>query len=224
MRLGSHYRALIARHLGIAATGAAVLDVGAGDGYLLAQLQAPLRVALDPSRFRRSGVRLVQGDGRFAPFPDACFDTVLALDVLEHVADDAALVKELLRVTKPGGTVWISVPARDHTVFPAVLTPWLHRRWGHVRAGYRLPDLLALVPEGTEVTVIEWDEPWFRALYVPLRVLTALAPWVGVKALAPVARLDAASRNGGAGHYFIRVNRSVSEQLNARNRVCDGGR
>ncbi|MEK7214034.1 MAG: class I SAM-dependent methyltransferase, partial [Chloroflexota bacterium] len=205
MRLGSHYRALIARRLGIAATGAAVLDVGAGDGNLLAQLSATLRVALDPSWFQHPGVRVVQGDGRFAPFPDASFDTVLALDVLEHVEDDAALVRELLRVTKPGGTVWISVPTRDHMVCPAMLTPWLHRRWGHVRPGYRLPDLLALVPDGIQVNTVEWNEPWFRALYVPLRALTALIPPLAGAVLPGIARWDGHAVAGNQGHYFLRV-------------------
>lgn len=43
-------------------------------------------------------------------FPDNCFDYVLSFDVLEHVVDDIAALKELFRVLKPGGTVLFSVP------------------------------------------------------------------------------------------------------------------
>ncbi len=205
MRLGSRYRALIAPRLGIVATGPAVLDVGAGDGNLLRRMGADVKVALDPVRVRQGGVRAVQGDGTQAPFAAASFDTVLALDVLEHVADDAALVRELVRMVKPGGVVWVSVPAREHAVFPGFITPWLHRRWGHLRPGYRLPDVLALFPDDAKVTTLAWNEPWFRALYVPLRALAALAPPVAGAALTMIARLDGGAAPGDRGHYFLRV-------------------
>ena len=37
------------------------------------------------------------------PFDDASFDLVAATDVVEHVADDVGALRELLRVTRPGG-------------------------------------------------------------------------------------------------------------------------
>jgi SAM-dependent methyltransferase len=45
------------------------------------------------------------------PFPDESFDLVCAFDVIEHVDDDAAAVKELLRICKRGGTLLLTVPA-----------------------------------------------------------------------------------------------------------------
>ena len=50
------------------------------------------------------------GDGRALPFPDACFDKVIAAEVLEHVPDDAAVLAELARVLRPGGTMAVTVP------------------------------------------------------------------------------------------------------------------
>lgn len=44
-------------------------------------------------------------------FPNEQFDVVIALDVLEHIENDAQAVIEIKRVLKPGGTVIIFVPA-----------------------------------------------------------------------------------------------------------------
>jgi SAM-dependent methyltransferase len=57
------------------------------------------------------GVEFVIGRMEDAPFDDASFDAVLALDVLEHLDDDAAGLREALRLVKPGGLLLITVPA-----------------------------------------------------------------------------------------------------------------
>jgi len=44
------------------------------------------------------------------PFADASFDLVCALDIVEHVDDDAAALEELSRVARPGAAVLLSVP------------------------------------------------------------------------------------------------------------------
>jgi SAM-dependent methyltransferase len=45
------------------------------------------------------------------PHPDAEFDLVTCLDVLEHTPDDLVSLRELLRVTRPGGWLVLTVPA-----------------------------------------------------------------------------------------------------------------
>ena len=45
------------------------------------------------------------------PFTDDSFDLVCALDVMEHVEDDTAALKEMKRVCRPGGMICITVPA-----------------------------------------------------------------------------------------------------------------
>jgi SAM-dependent methyltransferase len=49
-------------------------------------------------------------DGKHLPFESASFDTVLNTDVLEHTPDPAALVAEMARVLKPGGTLILTAP------------------------------------------------------------------------------------------------------------------
>ena len=46
------------------------------------------------------------------PFRDGAFDVVVLNEVIEHVHDDAATVREALRVTRPGGHIVIYAPNR----------------------------------------------------------------------------------------------------------------
>lgn len=48
------------------------------------------------------------------PYADNVFDTIISHEVLEHVADDRAAAREMVRVLKPGGRVVIFVPNRGY--------------------------------------------------------------------------------------------------------------
>ncbi len=51
-----------------------------------------------------------EGDALALPFADGEFDRVVAAEILEHVPADIAAIHELVRVTRPGGTVALTVP------------------------------------------------------------------------------------------------------------------
>ncbi|HUR04835.1 MAG TPA: class I SAM-dependent methyltransferase [Nonomuraea sp.] len=53
----------------------------------------------------------VQGTALEMPFEDGSFDRVIAAEVLEHIPDDMAAMREIFRVLKPGGTAAITVPS-----------------------------------------------------------------------------------------------------------------
>jgi SAM-dependent methyltransferase len=53
----------------------------------------------------------VTGDATAMPFPDACFDAVIAAEVLEHIPADQAAMNEIARVLRPGGMAAVTVPA-----------------------------------------------------------------------------------------------------------------
>lgn len=95
-----------------------ILDMGCGTGALLKELSRYGRASgVDFSdravEFCKSrGIADVQqARAESLPFPDKVFDVVLALDVIEHIEDDKAALKELERVTKTGGIIIIFVPA-----------------------------------------------------------------------------------------------------------------
>ncbi|GJM44955.1 MAG: methyltransferase [Gemmatimonadota bacterium] len=78
-------------------------------------------------------------------WPDAEWDLVTALDVIEHIDDDRSVVRELVRVTKPGGHLLVTVPA-----FPALWSE--HDEVNHHKRRYRARELRTLLEEnGCEV-------------------------------------------------------------------------
>jgi ubiquinone/menaquinone biosynthesis C-methylase UbiE len=99
---------------------AMVLELGVGTGlssYLLAQTGVKV-ISVDISllflreRIKNSSKRLrfCVADATDLPFKDVCFDTICSFDFVEHVSDVNALLLEMLRVLRPGGTVVIVSP------------------------------------------------------------------------------------------------------------------
>ena len=95
-----------------------LLDCGAGTGFFAQETAESCRVlVLDNHeeslrrlrlKFRPEQVLALAGDE--VPLPDGALDYVTALDVLEHVPDDAAVVNGFRRLLKPGGLAVVTVP------------------------------------------------------------------------------------------------------------------
>jgi len=62
------------------------------------------------SRLAQHGGFAAQASAEALPFPDAAFDLVMAMDIIEHVDDDESVFRELARVIRPGGTLVLSSP------------------------------------------------------------------------------------------------------------------
>jgi ubiquinone/menaquinone biosynthesis C-methylase UbiE len=98
--------------------GAQVLDAGCGSGRTMDDLAAYGEVHgfdLNPLGAEHARGR-GHADVRVArveemPWDDASFDLVTCLDVIEHTPDDVASLRELRRVTRPGGWLVVTVPA-----------------------------------------------------------------------------------------------------------------
>jgi SAM-dependent methyltransferase len=95
-----------------------ILDAGCGSGRNMVALARRGTVSgvelapqsLEVARARDVGPVLPGSLDEPLPFADAAFDLAVALDVLEHVPDDGAALRELARVVAPGGRLLVTVP------------------------------------------------------------------------------------------------------------------
>ena len=90
--------------------GAELLDMGCGGGLLAPHVHGYRHVGIDLSEPALAiaadhGVEGVLGDVDAMPFEDASFDVVVAGEILEHVEDVDEVMREALRVLRPGGTL-----------------------------------------------------------------------------------------------------------------------
>lgn len=119
--------AALGKHLGCPAM---MLDVGSADGPSVGWTRGDHRsVAIDvDSRGLKPGEG-VQASALALPFGDATFDVVGAFDVIEHCEPEAQAMDELVRVLKPGGRVFMSVPAYQWAWSDHDVTAGHHRRY-----------------------------------------------------------------------------------------------
>lgn len=104
--------------------------------------------------------RMVGGEvhrltGPDLPFPDASFDLVVVVDLLEHIDDDRRLLEEIARCLRPGGRAVLNVPHshRFSLLEPVRRTLGLTDAWhGHVHHGYTEISLRELLPTSIELT------------------------------------------------------------------------
>ncbi|MCF6526461.1 methyltransferase domain-containing protein [Streptomyces sp. JJ36] len=216
--------------------GLEVLDVGCGPGTITADLAAAVGPAgtvtgLDPAGEVLEAARAVADERelrnmRFArgsvpelDFPDASFDVVHAHQVLQHVGDPVAALREMRRVCRPGGLV----AARDSdyggmTWYPEVpgLEEWLSRYRNVARHAGGEPDagrrLRAWAREAgfAEVTASAsaWcfatpeDCAWWSDLWAERTVASAFAGLAVESGLADSAALErtAATWREWGGH------------------------
>jgi SAM-dependent methyltransferase len=167
--------------------GELALDLGAGDGRfaLWNHDRGATIVALDAAPLFATAARetldLVLGDVRVVPFPDATFDAVYSIDVMEHL-DAPGLERffaEAARVLKPGGRFYLYSNTRERSTLWPVIALWgrlssLLRRRGV--GDFATDDLR----KGDHVKVLEtWRQVAAFAGYHGLRVEQARF-WNGI--------------------------------------------
>ncbi len=122
-----------------------ILDVGSADGPSvdwMCDLGTRTAVDLDPAALRPGDV---QASALDLPFADSTFDAVTAFDVIEHCAPESRAVGELARVLRPGGRMFLTVPAYQWAWSEFDSEQGHHRRYTRARL------LAALAPHGLVV-------------------------------------------------------------------------
>ena len=121
--------------------GELILDAGCGTGIFTADILETgarvvgLELALDMLRLAmtRCPGRTFQsiiGDMQRLPFADASFNKATSITAIEFIQDAGIAVKELFRVTKPGGSIVVATLNS--------LSPWAHRRKEAAQKGHSL--------------------------------------------------------------------------------------
>lgn len=154
LRTPLHPQWLVARHhrdrttwVATRARGA-VLDVGCADAAIRPHLRCERYHGMD---YPATAVQLygtrpdVFGDASRLPFAGACLDTVMLLDVLEHLREPDAALAEAARVLKPAGRLLVTVPF----AYPMHDQPHDYQRWTGHGVAHRLGRA------GLEAVVIE---------------------------------------------------------------------
>jgi methionine biosynthesis protein MetW len=151
------------------------LDVGCGDGRTVSRwLTATTRscIGVDVSARAVQAAQALGVDARVIddasqlPFADCSFDLVTSVEVFEHLFEPERAAAEILRVTRPGGHVFVQVPNVAH---------WRHRLEFALRGRF--------VPLGDQLSLEQpWRDPHIR-FFTPATLSRMLAK-VGFEAVA----------------------------------------
>ncbi|MBI3243371.1 MAG: class I SAM-dependent methyltransferase [Chloroflexi bacterium] len=74
-------------------------------------------------------ISFVASDGLSLPFENHCFQSVVSLETIEHVADDAGFLREVVRVLNPYGLCILSTPNRAYSARHSIVNPYHVREY-----------------------------------------------------------------------------------------------
>lgn len=158
------------------------LDVGGDNGVIPYMLRrnGGQWMSVDSSSKAVASMRNLFGEEQVAliegaelPFEDNSFDTIVVIDYLEHIRDDALFMKECHRCLKSTGELLINVPhVKSFSVIRGLrhLLKLTDEKHGHVRPGYRQHDLYAISKNGYDIVesqpyggfFVEFIDTWLQ--------------------------------------------------------------
>src|SRR5215212_1832243 len=176
-----------------------ILDVGCGTGANLLMLSKygdaeGVDVSEDALAFcRERGLESVKlGAAEELPYDDGTFDLVTAFDVVEHMDDDLAGLREMRRVLRPGGRVLLFVPT--------FMFLWgVQDDVSNHRRRYRLPELRSVLEQaGFEIERTTYANITF---FLPILLMRKLMRVTGIKTESE-NNINVSSLNGLLGRLL----------------------
>lgn len=149
-----------------------LLDVGSAAGYFLNAARLNFNVqGVEPGRqsaeFAHTQLRLNVHNGTLASakFSDQSFDVVALSDVIEHFSDPLAELREIHRITRPGGLVYVLTPNIQSFMAQLMGARWWGLRPAHLY--YFSPKTLSVLLQraGFEVVLVKSYGRVFRLSY-----------------------------------------------------------
>ena len=172
-----------------------LLDLGAGGGSFLASEARCSVAAVDehPNAFcgaapSASGPYFrVFAKGQRIPFKDAAFDLVLCHNALEHMTGPEEALKEIGRVLKPGGQIFISVP-NGYGLCDAIYR-FVFAGGGHVNR-FERTQVVGLIEKSTGSRLVRWHKLYSSFVYLSKLIdLLKESPPGGPQRLATIGRV-----------------------------------
>ena len=178
----NRFQALLARRYG--KRGARLLEIGSGMGHLVGQLEDTFESygldlnhwAVKQSQSVIKKTQLQTASAQELPFRDDSFNVVIIKHIVEHLPDPHKAIREIGRVTEPGGTLILATPNLD-----SLLKPWKGDKW----IGYQDPTHISLKRPAEWLSFIKeagfelvrvfsdgfWDVPYIRFVPGPIQKL-----------------------------------------------------
>jgi ubiquinone/menaquinone biosynthesis C-methylase UbiE len=175
----NRFNAMLARRYG--RRGARFLEIGSGMGHLVGQLEDMFetygmdlnRWAVKQSKSVTQTTQLQTASAQELPYRDGAFNVVIIKHIVEHLPDPQKAIREIGRITEPGGTLILATPNLD-----SLLKPWKGEKW----IGYQDPTHISLKHPAEWLEMIRnsgfqplkvfsdgfWDVPYIR--YVPAQI------------------------------------------------------
>ena len=159
----NRFNAMLARRYG--KRGARLLEIGSGMGHLVGQLEDTFETygmdlnhwAVQQSKSVIEETSLQTASAQEIPYKDGAFNVVIIKHIVEHLPDPQKAIREIGRVTEPGGTLILATPNLD-----SLLKPWKGDKW----IGYQDPTHISLKRP------TEWLDLIRSAGFSPLRVFS----------------------------------------------------
>lgn len=135
---------------------------------------------LHPADWDNEGLDIVSDISQI-PVDDESFDCILCTEVLEHVPDAVAVIREFSRILKPGGILITTAPFCSLTHF----APYHFSGYNHYWWSYHLPN------NGFDIELMEANGNWFKFVAQELTRVRTVGNIYGTKLLGLLTRVAA---------------------------------
>ena len=209
MWMGTYHRNLLLKKL-FDLHGDNALEIGCHDGFLLHNIPAKKKIGIDIEIIKKyPKIKYIEADFLDYDFKKKIFDIILAIEVLEHIKYPDKFLKKLNNISSKNGKTLLSTPSKNVRIFPYVFQSYIDRRWGHYyRRGFsfdELKDLLDKNITNKNYKIIQWNCPFWRIFYLPLRFLWKIFPGLTKKISSLLIDLDLKFKKGNHGFFYILI-------------------
>lgn len=214
LRIGTYYRYKLFSNLGLfrqIREKHKILDIGGFDGFILSTINNIVGTVVDldiNAKYRN--INYIKSDFFENKLRSQIFDYIFAFDVLEHIpfGKEREFIKKAILLLTKNGVLYLSTPSDEIRLFPAIITTWVSKNWGHTKClGYSKKELVNFIDvPGLKIEVVELPARNYLNLYIFLKLFQAILPAQIIDMLLTlVSSRDANNTLGKTGFYLLKI-------------------